>query len=1076
MRRIRYVAAFLAVLLSTLPAFSQTDRTGAIVARAQDSSGAVIPGVEVTVSSPSMIGAARKEVTDETGSIRFTLLPPGTYNVSFALPGFKTTTLQGVDLNATATRTINGTMEVASTASEVTITSAAPAIDLESATVGVNISQKMMDELPWSRSLTGMSMMIPGTFSTSFDIGNANFGTSSTIAASSGGRSGGNVVMIDGLVWCQTYSDYGSFEEMNVSTNAKGADQFNSGITISMVAKAGGNTFHGNATAKYQNGSMQSNNITQDLLDRGLPQGSNKFTHFTDYYADIGGPILKNKLWFYGAYRQGYQGSFIPGFREFAGGPLAEFYTVLKSPTAKLTYQLTAKQKLEAYVSIPDKFQPYRGGGPHTPRNATQDQDSWSSQGPVFTYTNIIDSKTSFTAKLARGGYWWPAYTYGLPEGKGSHIFANGAVRLIPTIDWLGVKNVGVRVSDSATGSGDVDGSFQSNYARPIRWQWNFDVSRFMKVAGKNNEFKVGYMGWWDKDYSINFGYPYHQSYAYRSLDTEICPNSEICDLHFLHPYRVTVSDTPNNGADLSTYKSAYVNDKITLSRKLTLQVGLRWDHTASYLPPQGNDGAGPWSTPFFLSEKQNFITNPDGSKATFPTYGMFSPRLSFAYDLTGSGRIAIKASYGRYSGLTSSPSSTLGPGGSNVNPFGTTSCTYQNWDGTIPWDAKAKGFGPDGVMGTKDDIALNASCLNVAKNATGQVTSVKTYRFSDHLNTGYLDEWAGGLEVALTKDYSLRFDFSRKFDVGGTRTVNNNTPYSAYTALNSADDLGVDGKLGTADDNPFGKVFYYSVPDTYVNPLNGATRLSATNQDWINLDRKSGEGNSQYTGYNIDFNKNYSNKWSMLVGYAVSMAHAGSNNPLTPQGQLYFGSVEQSLPGHNHSLDVTWNQSLKMSGQYSLPTIPLPFYKLNGMSWSSTYTAQTSAWYGRSAQIKDVRGDNQTVVVQNHVGRYPALTNWDQSVRKKFKLPGEGNRSLEFTWELFNTLNKNTVRSWNTTTSNSSNYLQPFVCQDAAGVHTTSTKACAAGLTQIGNGTTPLRPNTILTPRIYEWGIAFKF
>lgn len=1042
MKRIQCVGiVVLLSLLCTLPAFSQTDRTGAIVARAQDSTGAVIPGVEVTVSSPSLIGGARKEITDESGSFRFPLLPPGTYRVSFALPGFKTTNIDAVELNATTTRNVVGNLEVASTASEVTITSQAAAIDLESATVGVNISQKMMDELPWSRSLTGMSMMIPGTYSTSFDIGNANFGTSSTIAASSGGRSGGNVVMIDGLVWCQTYSDYGSFEEMNVSTNAKGADQFNSGITISMVAKSGGNAFHGNATAKYQNGSMQSNNTTPALIARGLPVGSNKFTHFTDYYGDIGGPIFKDKLWFYGAYRQGYQGSFIPGFREYAGGPPAEFSTVLKSPTGKLTYQITPKQKLEVYVSIPDKHQPYRGAGPRTPRNATQDQDSWSSQGPVFTYTNIIDSKTSFTAKLARGGYWWPAYTYGLPPGKGSNIFVNGKVQLIPTIDWLGVKNVGVRVSD--TTAGDVDGSFLSNYSRPIRWQWNFDVSRFTKIAGKANEFKVGYMGWWDKDYSISFGYPYHQSYQYRSTATEVCPNSEICDAHFLHPFRVTLSDTPNNGADQSAYKSAYFNDKITVNRKLTINVGLRWDHTSSALPPQGNDGNGPWATKFFTTEKQSFINNPDGTKAVFPTYGMMSPRLSFAYDLTGTGRMAIKASFGRYSGLTSSPSSTLGPGSSSVNPFGTTSCSYNNWDGTIPWDAKAKGLGPDGVMGTTDDVNLNASCLNVGKNASGVITSFKTYKFSDNLNTALLDEWAAGFEVALSGDYSLRFDVSRKFDTGGTRTINNNLPYSAYTAITSADDWGTDGKLGTADDNPFGKLYYYSVPDAY------PTRLSPTNQTWVNLDRKNGEGHSAFTGYNIDFNKNYSRKWSMLVGYAVAMSHGNTTTPQTPNGMLYFGSVEQARPGHDKSLDVTWNHSLKMSGQYGFPDIPLGFTKLGGLSWSSTYTAQTSAWYGRSAQVNDIRGSAVTITVQNHVGRYPMLTNWDQSIRKKFKL-AEG-KSLEFTWELFNSLNKNTIRSWTSTTVNSSNYLQ-------------------------ADRVTPLRPATILTPRIYEWGIAFKF
>src|SRR5204862_6026651 len=134
-----------------MPAVSQIV-TGNITARAQDTTGAVIPGVEVSVASPSMIGGARKEVTDETGTYRFLLLPPGTYRVSFALPGFKTLNIDGVVLTAGSTATTNATLEVTAAGEEITVNSQAPTIDLESATIGVNINQKLMDDLPWSHS------------------------------------------------------------------------------------------------------------------------------------------------------------------------------------------------------------------------------------------------------------------------------------------------------------------------------------------------------------------------------------------------------------------------------------------------------------------------------------------------------------------------------------------------------------------------------------------------------------------------------------------------------------------------------------------------------------------------------------------------------------------------------------------------------------------------------------------------------------------------------------------------------------------------------------------------------------
>src|SRR5215467_4443742 len=234
----------------------------------------------------------------------------------------------------------------------------------------------------------------------------------------------------------------------------------------------------------------------------------------------------------------------------------------------------------------------------------------------MLTYTNIIDSKTTVTAKITRGGYWWPGYTYGFngdAAGLGPNIaqLINGSVVMarIPTVDWLGVKNVGVHISDTTTTS--TDGSFNSNYARPVRWQESADFSRFATLWGKNNELKVGYLGWWDKDYTINFGYPYFQNYTYQSLATEICPDDQICSTWFQHPYRVSFSSHPNKVANGGLYRAGYFNDKITWNRKLTVNVGLRYDWAGSFLPAQGNTGEGPYSQKFEITQNQDYAVNP---------------------------------------------------------------------------------------------------------------------------------------------------------------------------------------------------------------------------------------------------------------------------------------------------------------------------------------------------------------------------------------------------------------------------------------------------------------------------------
>ena len=199
------VAAFPAF---TAPAFAQT-QTSNITGRATDESGGALPGVTVSVTSPNLIGGARTAVTDDQGVYRFTQLPGGTYVVKFELPGFTTMNVEAVQVSAGATMTINGKMTVAALQETVTVTSQAPTIDLESSKVAVNWDQGKLDDLPYARSLTGLVALIPGLYATSLDVGGSNFGTGSGPAARTFGRTGGGVVSYDGMIWDQTYGDFG---------------------------------------------------------------------------------------------------------------------------------------------------------------------------------------------------------------------------------------------------------------------------------------------------------------------------------------------------------------------------------------------------------------------------------------------------------------------------------------------------------------------------------------------------------------------------------------------------------------------------------------------------------------------------------------------------------------------------------------------------------------------------------------------------------------------------------------------------------------------------------------------------
>ncbi len=998
MNSLRHRVTALSILISlvfVMPAFPQSVPTGAITGRVSDATGALIPGVEISITSPSMIGGQRTTVSDELGVYRFTLLAPGVYRVSFVIPGFKTLNIDSVTVPAGVTMTINGSLQVASGAEEITINSQAPTIDLEATTVAVNWDIQKLDTLPYARSLAGFTTMIPGLFQTTYDVGGSNFANTSNVAVRSYGRTGNSVVSIDGLIWDQGYADWGAFGEVNVTTASKGADQMNSGVTVNMMLKSGSNQFHGTFTSELEKGSFQSTNVDDDLLKRGYQIGSNKFTHLREFYGDIGGPILKDKLWFLYGHRDSYSGNLIPGFISMKDGSPGVFNSTLQSPTAKLTYQLTKSMKIDTSWQLGRKWQPYRDAAKYVPLEATRNQDSWSTFGPNLKWTYIAGPKMTATAGINRGGYWWPDYQWTdvCKPGPGC------------------TDTNGVRKEDTRTSSAARLGPTQAVYRRPIRWTWNGDIAYFSDIAGKNNELKFGYYGWWDKSYFSNFGYPNQQIYRYASTSaddfTESTPD-RIRGL-FKNPDSVQLVDFPNTVASGGGYKSFYVNDKVTWNRKLTISAGFRYDRFTSFLPEQGTKG----ESPYFPK-----VTYP--ARHDFPIYTKINPRLSFAYDIRGTGKLVLKASYGRYTDSSSSPSSQPGPGAADVNPLGsgttTTTCTYNRWNGVIPF---VPGPGPDGKYFTSDDTGATFA------NCTGGGSNFGTRRIDLNLKPNYLDEYTAGLEVGFSRDLTMRLNAVRKFGFRKSKLLNLAEPYAAWTDQVAIADWGPDNIQGTADD---AAVYAFSVPRTY--PTQGQINTYITNT-------RPGEGKSQWTAYEMTLNKNFSSKWSLLGSYVIDMGHENPLDPTNPNELLYRCSL---LPGSTNSTCYNpprWSQAVKTNIVYQLPW---------GFLWASTFAAQSGEWYNRRVQVRNALGTNVTQVVQTNVNRYPWVNLWDNRFSKRFRI-GE-KHSIDANFDLFNTLNINTVTAQNDQSN------------------------------QLPNAQGPVygRPTTVISPRIFKLGVRYRF
>jgi hypothetical protein len=907
---------FSLTLLLVPPAGAALAQTsGTLTGRALDSSGGVLPGVTVTITSPAMIGGARTAVTDEQGAYRFTQLASGEYRVSFALQGFQTLNIEGVRVTIGATQTINGTMGIDNISESITVTSDTPTIDLQATTVGVNWDEKQMDDLPYGRGVRGLARLVPGLSPTQFDVGGNTVGGSTTTGARSYGRSGGELIKFEGVVWDQFFGDYNTYDQVQVAAAAKGADQQSPGLTLSFVIKSGSNRFSGMYLGAWQDGAFQSDNVTQELRDQGFDPGENKFTRYNDVSLDLGGPIIRDKLWFYGAYGYNYSGLLIPGFISEATGEQVEYFTRLDNPTIKLTWQASQNNKFEFVQQLNRKWQPYRNASAFVPLEATQNQLAWTAIGPSVKWTGVLNQSMTLDLGVNRSGYWWPDTAW--------------------TDD--------VRRMDLTTTQ--TGGAYLELDREPARWGYNGTWSWFTNLKGMNHEIKSGFLGYRSTNFVETYGYPNQQVYRYRSLPGD-------ANL-FMRPDSVEVYDYPNFVDSGTYYNSAYLNDMITLSRKLTLNVGLRYDRYASWLPEQGNPGTGPYSTPFLYPEAHDF-----------PVYNNLSPRVSVIYDVTGEGRIAVKASYGRYAAAGSGPTASVGPSANNVNPAASVTRTYSNWDGSIPY------------------IPNESNLASISGGSPNR-------RINPDVKGEYMDEYTVGVDFGLSRDFTVRLNAVRKHDYRGSIQLNTALPYEAFTDYRTGVDPGRDNVAGTADD---GVVEVWSVPRSW--PTFGQVQTLFTNT--------GPEADDRYNAFEATASKSYSNGWSMLASYSIDQRNVHNPAPRDPNEARYNWE------------DTETHQGVRLSGTYEAPW---------GILLAGTFTGQEGAYFNRVVQVRNALNSLVNVTVEGQAGRYDWVKLADMRVSKVFRFGG--NQSLEGMFDLFNLTNSSVVLR--RVTTNGPNFMKPL-------------------------------------------------
>src|SRR6185436_4965415 len=309
-RRIGLTCVVLGLLLA-VPAVAQAQSS--IFGTVKDTSGAVLPGVTVEVSSPALIEGTKTAVTDGNGVFRIIDLRPGAYSIKFTLAGFANVE-RSYQLQSDFNARIDAEMKVGTLAETITVTAVAPIVDVQSASHVSVLDREAIDNVPTAKTIQGLGQLILGVSLSAPDVGGTAGAMQTYMSLRAGSVSASNnTVMVDGMVIngfqsngaVQTYTNDADFQEMSYQTAGIRAERSGGGVTLNLVPKEGGNRFSGSASAAYRPGELQGDNYSQRFKTWGLPVDKNgdpainRVERISDLNASLGGPIQKDKLWFF---------------------------------------------------------------------------------------------------------------------------------------------------------------------------------------------------------------------------------------------------------------------------------------------------------------------------------------------------------------------------------------------------------------------------------------------------------------------------------------------------------------------------------------------------------------------------------------------------------------------------------------------------------------------------------------------------------------------------------------------------------------------------------------------------------
>jgi hypothetical protein len=845
---------------------------GSVAGVTRDSSGAILPGVTVEAASPVLIEKSRTAVSDQSGQYRVEQLRPGVYTVTFTLAGFGTFRREGIEISEGFTAPVNTTLTVGAVQETVSVNEKAPVVDVQTVSQQRTLVKQELDALPTARSFATLGTTLPSVSANQRDVGGTQ-GERGNVLSAHGSIGTDMTLQVDGIsisvmgaatpsgnAWSTFSLNDAAVQELSFETNAISAASSSGGVRVNAIPREGGNAFHGEVFGNFANSSMERSNLTATEKSQGLliVPGFNKLY---DISGGIGGPIKRDRVWFY--YAQRYRDNDIIGINTaYSIDPLStKFNPDLTRAThsggfdgdnqLRVTTQMTPRNKVSFFFDKVNKC--------NCP--IIVDSAAFSAEAESrLTYPSVWLASISWQATISPRLLWDSAISYNhqddifTPLASGVSATAPIAVLSLPDVHFLRAPTPGV-----------------------------FTGGEFQRQAS----LRAG-LSYVTGHHSVKVGLDYH--YGHRSNPTNQTTDDVSYTLFNGVPISATFYAAPYvQTQNISADMGIYAQDKWTL-RRLTLTGGIRWDYFNSSIPAQSVP-ANIWLP------ARKFAAVSD-----VPNWKDIDPRIGVAYDLFGNGKTAIKAGVNRY------VSSNIYSFANNINPISAGGGNSVMRGITNPAAINVN-LPPVG-----DPTNPNANgVLGPGPSNFGQSFISTTY--DPNLSQGwgkrpYNWEYSAVVQHELVPHVSIEGGYFRR--TFSNQTVTNNLDITPADYNTFCVTIPTDPRLGSVSGSQL-----CGLAD--INPA----KASLTSHQVITFAKNfSGDAGQTYNGFDLNVNARPTARFFLLAG--LSIGRTISDTTLVPAGQGSITQVCTLVDNPQSLLFCETHQpfqgSYRVSGGYTFP------------------------------------------------------------------------------------------------------------------------------------------------------------